>query len=77
MYIGLEFYEKSTLNKRFWPSKSGFEIYKPRVIMAHVRYTIILSALEAVIKYPQCSGSTVKNGTQWKTIYFTLKIFAV
>ena len=26
--------QKKTLNKSFWPSKSGFEICKPRVILA-------------------------------------------
>ena len=29
---------KNLLEKTFWPSKSGFKIYKPRVIMARVRY---------------------------------------
>ena len=31
-------YWKFSLKKRFWPSKSGFKIYKPRVIMTRVRY---------------------------------------
>ena len=38
---------KNLLEKRFWLSKSGYKIYKPRVMMARVQYiiNIIVKAL--------------------------------
>ena len=38
-YTRSEFYKESSLNKRFCLSKKEQKVYKPRVIMAHVRFT--------------------------------------
>ena len=56
-YIKEKFSEKISLKKRFWPSKSGFKVYKPRVIIAYVRTVLNLRNLVDRKPFQSCSLS--------------------